>query len=232
MTLSIAIIGFSGKMGKKVFELIQNDDTLSCINTKNHSQEELDYLAQAADVLIDFSHPKMLPYLLQVASSTQTPIVSGTTGLSLEDKEMMQKASEKIPILYSSNFSIGIALCHLLIEKIAPSFGQIADIDIVETHHRHKKDAPSGTAISLKETLKRHLPEKEISLHSIRAGSIVGEHNLIFNTDEEQITLSHKALTRHCFAKGALLAAKFIHGKEKGMYSIFDIFAKKEEVKI
>jgi len=230
--VSIAIVGFSGKMGQKVFELIQSDDSLTCGNTQKHSHEEIDYLASKADVLIDFSHPKMLSSLLQVAKKFNTPIVSGTTGFSLDDKEMLISASQKIPILHSSNFSIGIALCHLLLKKIAPSFGQMADIDIVESHHKHKKDAPSGTALSLKETLKRHLPEKEISLHSIRAGSIVGEHNMQFNTEEEQLTLSHRALTRHCFARGALLAAKFIHGKEKGMYSIFDMFTNKEEVKV
>jgi len=230
--VAIAIVGFSGKMGQKVFELIQSDDSLSCVNHMIHSKEEITTLAEQADVIVDFSHPKMLPALLQAGEKTNTPIVSGTTGFSLEDKQMLISASQKIPILHSTNFSIGIALCHLLLEKIAPSFGQMADIDIVEAHHKHKKDAPSGTALSLKETLKKYLPEKEISLHSIRAGSIVGEHNMQFNTEEEQITLSHRALTRHCFARGALLAAKFIHGKEKGMYSIFDMFTNKEEVKV
>ena len=228
--ISIAIIGFSGKMGKEVFQLIQNDPLLTCINTKKHSHEEIDYLTDNANVIIDFSNSAMLPTLLKAALKTKTPIVCGTTGYSLEKIEMIKKAGEEIPILYSSNFSIGIALCHLLLEKITPIFGEIADIDIVESHHRQKKDAPSGTALSLKENIKRHLPQKEISIHSIRSGSIIGEHNLIFNTNEEQITLSHKALTRKCFAKGSLLGAKFIHNKKSGLYTIYDIFSHMQKV--
>ena len=227
--LKIGIIGYSGKLGQKIKEiLLQEPKSYYICNTQAHSHKEIDLLAQKADVLIDVSHPCLLPAILSAAKNATTPLVIGTTGYNASEKESLLSAAEHIPLLHATNFSCGITLIHLLLQKLALCFGEDSDINIVEAHHKHKKDAPSGTALSLYDTLKKHLPQKDIAFHSMRAGSIVGEHSILFTTEEEEIAITHKVQSRLCFAKGAIKAASFIHNKEKGIYSMFDVLKEKE----
>ena len=197
--MKIQLIGQNGKMGQILEELINHDPKLT-LDTK-------------PEVIIDFSHPACLAKTL----SFNKPTVIGTTGYSKEDYQKINTQSQNRPILMSANFSLGIALLKKMI-AYTNKFLKGCDIDIIEAHHKTKKDAPSGTALTLLQTL-----EGKAKMHSIRAGQIVGEHKVLFSTDTESLTLEHVAHSRTVFAKGALLAAKFIVNKAPGLYSIDDL---------
>ncbi len=194
----IGLIGFNGRIGKSIAALHPVVPVSRTTPRQN----------LPCDVLIDVSsHEALLENL-----SANKPIVIGTTGH--KDLSPIHRAAKHLPIFYAVNFSLGIALLRKLAE-LAQSFP--ADIDIIETHHSEKKDAPSGTALLLKQTL------STARIHSIRSGKIVAEHTIILNTPEERITLSHQAHTRDVFAKGALAAAHFLIGKPPGLYSMDDL---------
>ncbi len=197
-------------------------------------------LAQKPDVIIDFSHPSALPDLLNYCKMNSVPLVIGTTGYSDEEKAQITTASAQIPIFFTFNMSLGINLLAELARKAAQVLGSQFDIEIVEKHHNRKKDAPSGTAIMLAEAINdeldnskryvydRHSVRKprdkeEIGMHSIRGGTIVGEHDIIFAGHDEVITLSHQAQSREVFAVGAVNAAVFLAGKPAGLYAMGDL---------
>jgi 4-hydroxy-tetrahydrodipicolinate reductase len=229
MSLGIGIVGISGKMGQKLVALIQKDPRFHLSGGYSKSNNSsLGDLVRTSDLLLDFSHPSLLPFLLQEALLFSKPIVIGTTGLQKEDMLLLQNASKEIPILYSANFSLGIAICKRIAEEISALLGPNVSVDIVDIHHTQKKDAPSGTALSLKEKTDPYL-SKQASISSIRAGSIIGEHILYFTTGEERITLSHEAQTRDLFAKGALEAALFLQQKKPSLYSMEDYLQEKNE---
>lgn len=192
------------------------------------------------DAVIDFSHPSLLTPLLQYGKKTRTPLVLCTTGYNSEQVKEIHQTAEEIPIFYSRNMSLGINLLIELSKKAAEVLGADFDIEIVEKHHNQKIDAPSGTALMLADGISsvseqeaayvydRHSQRKkrgknEIGIHSIRGGTIVGEHEVIFAGPQEVITLSHSAQSKEVFAQGAVKAALFLAGKPKGLYTMSDL---------
>lgn len=194
-----------------------------------------------ADVIIDFSHHSSLPSLVDYAKRTKTPLVVATTGHTEEELALMKSASEDVAIFFSGNFSIGINLLIELAKQAAKAFGESFDVEIIEKHHNKKLDAPSGTALMIANALRDEREEteyvydrhsvrkaresKEIGIHAVRGGSIVGEHEVIFAGNNELITISHSAASREIFASGALKAAVYVSKKEKGLYNMSDLIA-------
>lgn len=196
----------------------------------------------AADAVIDFSNPSALEAELAYVTAHNLPLVLCTTGLSAEQIAAVHKAAETIPVFFSSNMSLGVAVLSALTKKAAAVLGDTFDIEIVEMHHNQKLDAPSGTALMLADAAKAGLnyePEytydrhtrrqkrqkQEIGIASLRGGTVVGEHSVYFAGEQEVLTLSHSAGSRSVFASGALTAAAFIVGKQPGMYSMEDMLA-------
>lgn len=202
-----------------------------------------DKLSVDADVIIDFSNPVVLDSLLSYALKHKLPAVICTTGYNEEQKNKIKEASKEIPIFYSGNMSLGINLIIELAKKAAAVFGDDFDIEIVEQHHNQKLDAPSGTALMIADAIstvktdaeyvydrhayRRKRDKKEIGIHSIRGGNIVGEHEVIFAGNDEILTISHSARSKTVFAVGSLNAAVFLKGKAPGMYDMSDLLASK-----
>lgn len=195
---------------------------------------------EQADVIIDFSVPGALPGILEYAQRTGTPAVLCTTGYNAEDVAMVDEASKNIALFRSGNMSLGIALLRALGKKAAQVLGDAYDIEIVEAHHNRKIDAPSGASLMLRESVQEGLERPyatqcgregrnckrthdEIGMHSIRGGTVCGEHSIIFLGNSERIVLTHSAENRGLFASGALKAALFMVGKKTGMFSMEDI---------
>lgn len=173
-----------------------------------------------ADVVIDFSSHLATKEILDKMAAFKKPLVIGTTGHPAENYPAIEAASREIPILFSPNFSLGMAACVEAAALLAKRLKGHCSIDIVEAHHVHKKDKPSGSALALEKAM----DQKETSIHSIRAGDVIGDHTVIFTCDGEQIELRHQVHSRKAFAKGALKAASFLIGKRPGLYSIKDLF--------
>ena len=196
----------------------------------------------AADAVIDFSNPSALEAELAYVTAHNLPLVLCTTGLSADQLAAVNKAVESVPVFFSSNMSLGVAVLSALTKKAAAVLGDTFDIEIVEMHHNQKLDAPSGTALMLADAAKAGLnyePEytydrhtrrqkrqkQEIGIASLRGGTVVGEHSVYFAGEQEVITLSHSAGSRSVFASGAVTAAAFIIGKAPKLYSMEDILA-------
>ncbi|MCQ2478801.1 MAG: 4-hydroxy-tetrahydrodipicolinate reductase, partial [Clostridia bacterium] len=197
---------------------------------------------ESTDVIIDFSHVSTLDSLLSYAKDNKKAIVLATTGYSKEQIEKIKDAAKVIPVFFSANMSLGINLLSALAKKAAMILGSDFDVEIVEKHHNQKIDAPSGTALMLANAVNsvfddkynyefdRHSkrlkrPQNEIGIHSVRGGTIVGEHDIIFAGKDEVITLSHHAASKQVFANGAIKAAIFIAEQKSGLYDMNDILA-------
>lgn len=192
-----------------------------------------------SDVIIDFSHHSCAPALSKYAAKRGMALVMATTGHSDEELAAIYEAAKKVPVFMSANMSLGVALLAELAAKTAALFPD-ADIEIIEKHHNRKLDAPSGTALMIARSIEnargetkfvygRHGQQKreqgEVGIHAVRAGNIVGEHEVIVATDSQIITLKHEAQSRSLFAEGALAAAEFICEKSAGLYAMKDIAA-------
>jgi 4-hydroxy-tetrahydrodipicolinate reductase len=196
----------------------------------------------SCEVVIDFSHADASEHNCAVCVGQQKPLVIGTTGHSREQTDVIHKFAAAIPLLLASNFSVGVNTLFWLTRKANALLGDGFDVEIVETHHRLKKDAPSGTAKRLaqilceerglkydqdvahgREGLIGERPANQIGMHAIRAGDVVGDHTVIFATNGERLELTHKASSRETFASGALRAARWIIGKPPGLYSMEDV---------
>lgn len=247
--VNIAITGAFGHMGRVIAGIIgERSDCSVCAGIDKAGEPYGGFplvnsvfdLAEKPDVIIDFSHPSALPDLLSYCKMNSVPLVIGTTGYSDEEKAQITAASAQIPVFFTFNMSLGINLLAELAKKAAQVLGGQFDIEIVEKHHNRKKDAPSGTAIMLAEAIneelgnsKRYIYDRhsvrkpreneEIGIHSIRGGTIVGEHDIIFAGHDEVITLSHQAQSREVFAVGAVNAAVFLAGKPAGLYAMGDL---------
>ncbi|HRW58018.1 MAG TPA: dihydrodipicolinate reductase C-terminal domain-containing protein [Chlamydiales bacterium] len=225
--IKVILIGISGKMGQAIQQCSNDFHEIQILGGFNHlefvsydkdlSQEQCLLIT---DVIIDFSSPYSLPTYLPLAEKLQIPIVIGTTNYTSNQIEIIKKASKALPIFYASNFSIGIAILKKLTKIICHDF-ENAHILLKEAHHRHKKDAPSGTAKDLISIINKDHQQLDIS--TLRAGSIIGEHSLRFVTDEEELYIAHKAHSRNVFAKGAIKAALFIYKQQNGLYSMEDL---------
>ena len=250
--IKVGVFGASGRVGKLLLENIKDEKemSLSTVFVRNSLDFSIDpsvlvtsdmhSFLNACDIIIDFSLPDACESLLEEAIKTPKPLVIGTTGLSPHQLNLLKQASEIMPVLYATNMSLGIALLNKLVYQ-ASSALEGFDIEIVEMHHRHKKDAPSGTALTLSESAAKargldinkvrvsgrdgNIGERtkdEISVMALRGGDIVGRHTVGFYNDGEFIELNHTATSRSTFSKGALRAAGWLADKKAGLYSISD----------
>lgn len=218
MTIALAILGASGKMGKRICQLAEQDPLFTIVGLR--SRGELSELG-SCDVAIDFTSPEATGHHLEAALSAKKPLVIGTTGHQPEEKKAIQEAAQAIPILYSPNFSFGVALCLEAAAQISKRLFGACQITIYETHHIHKKDRPSGTALAFAQAVGSG-PE---TIHSVRSGEVVGEHTVVFECGHERIELKHAAHSRDAFAHGALLGAKFLAKQPPGLYALKDLFS-------
>jgi len=230
------ICGANGAMGKLIRDIL-GEEIVGCVSIdgENGVPRTFDELGRVeADVVVDFSHHSAAPDVLRYAEAIGAAAVIGTTGHTPEEKALIMDAAKRIPVFFSGNMSLGIAVLCRLAKEAAKYFPE-ADIEIVETHHHRKVDAPSGTALMLFNAIKEVRPEavpncgragegkrtrEEIGISSLRLGSVVGIHEVHIHTGTQSLTLKHEAVTRAMLADGAVEAAKFMVGKEKGFYNM------------
>jgi 4-hydroxy-tetrahydrodipicolinate reductase len=221
---SLLIVGSEGKMGKTLIEMISQNSNLKFqgVDVVSGSRKIEEILPQSVDVVIDFSSPKNFSQVCLWCKTNNKPLISGTTGVTEENKKSLKELSQTQACLWSANMSLGVNVLNELIKKLnllGPDF----DFQIEEFHHKHKKDQPSGTALFLQETLLSCVKTPIPSPLSIRAGGVFGVHKIHGISEEEWITLEHKALNRGVFARGALRAASWIVGKKPGLYNFSDV---------
>lgn len=233
--MNIALVGY-GKMGQVVHSRIHSDDKIVGIVSEGYLASLKD-IEEKVDVVIDFSHPSNLMMILDYCLEKHACAVIATTGYTASQIEQIEKYSNKVAILYTANFSLGVTLMNKVIKEITPILKDSFDIEVVEAHHNKKIDAPSGTAqLFLKSINQENEFEvvngrngiskrttKEIGVHSIRGGSIVGEHRVIYAGDDEILEVRHEALSKNIFANGAVKGAKWLFQKPAGLYSMEDV---------
>jgi len=217
----VALIGARGRMGQTILDLAKNDPKIEIV-----AQCDLgDAIAAAfkdCDVAIDFSNAGAVEEVCRAAAQDGKALVIGTTGHSVEQRHLIEKTAKSLPIVFASNFSVGVNALFALTKRASEILGGEFKPEIVETHHTKKKDAPSGTAKTLGEILKAEL-NSEIPIESIREGDVVGDHTVTFVGPSERLELTHRAGSREIFASGALRAAEWVVGKPAGLYSMQDV---------
>jgi 4-hydroxy-tetrahydrodipicolinate reductase len=258
--IKIAITGAGGRMGRRIAALAIESEQFDIVGALEAPQSEhlgkdlgelaglgpfgvkiATELAEKPDVLIDFSMPEGTLACLGPCRQAGIAMVIGTTGLTASAQAAVADAASAIPIIHAANYSVGVNVLLQVVGQVAKALGSEYDIEIAETHHRFKKDAPSGTAISLAKAICAALgkdagetmvygrggqaPRKpgEIGMHALRVGDTVGEHTVYYGNLGETITIGHSAHTRDNFARGALRAAQWLHGRKPGMYSMKDV---------
>lgn len=266
--MRVAVIGASGRMGKNLITAVHDADScvLGAAIVKQGSSlvgvdigemtglgklgvvvvDSLQVCVNDFDVLIDFTSPSLTLKNAEFCAANKKAIVVGTTGLTESETEKLQSFSVDTQIVFAPNMSVGVNVTLKLLEMAAKALGDDYDVEIIEAHHRHKVDSPSGTALKMGEVvadaLGRNLKEcavygregqigartqKEIGFETIRAGDVVGDHSVWFATEGERIEINHKASSRMTFAKGAVRAALWLKGKSNGMYDMQDVLALK-----
>lgn len=259
--IKIAVNGACGRMGARIAALVFEDPELelvAALERNGHLSLGKDVGSVAgcgetdikittilnthADVLIDFSSPESTVAIAEVCEKKNIALVVGTTGLNSQVHEKIQHFSRKIPCLVSPNMSVGVNVMFNLVAQVSKMVGKEFDIEIIETHHRFKKDSPSGTALRLAEKICEatdrkmdkdvvygrsgitgERPMNQIGIHAVRSGDVIGDHTVVFGSLGERIEITHKAHTRDTFVRGAIRAAKFIAKKPPGMYSMSDV---------
>lgn len=260
----IAIVGAGGRMGRVLIQAVQQAEGAvlggalerpdsSLVGTDAGELAAVGRLGVAVtgdlqamlpevDVLIDFTHPTVTLKNVELCRQAGKAIVIGTTGFTEEEKEQLREASREIPVVLAPNFSVGVNLCLKLLDMAARVLGDDVDIEVIEAHHRHKVDAPSGTALRMgevvAEALGRDLAEvavygregqtgardrQTIGFATVRGGDIVGDHTVLFAGEGERVEITHKASSRMTFAKGAVRAALWLSGKSNGFYDMQDV---------
>lgn len=244
----IILCGANGKMGHVIQSVVAGRDDCEIVAGVDIITESNGFpvystfgeIKETADVIIDFSNPALLDSMLAFSEDKKIPVVIATTGYDDKQKKQIEKASEKCAVFFTYNMSMGINLLANLAKKATEVLGSDFDIEIVEKHHNQKIDAPSGTALMLADAICEEIDEpvkyeydrhsrrekrtkNEIGMHSVRGGTIVGEHEIIFAGRDEIITLSHSARSKEIFAVGAVNAAVFMAGKSNGLYSMKDM---------
>jgi 4-hydroxy-tetrahydrodipicolinate reductase len=220
----IIITGANGKMGQALSRVAEKIPGLA-VAARIDLGQDLAGVIQDADVLVDFAaHEASVPFA-RLCARHKKAMVIGTTGHTEAERRELLDLSKEIPMVWSANFSTGVNALFWLTGKAAEILGPDYDLEIVETHHRQKKDAPSGTAKTLAEILARARKRaaSEIAVHSLRAGDVVGDHTVTFATAGERLELTHKASSRETFAGGALRAAQWVIGKAPGVYDMQDV---------
>jgi 4-hydroxy-tetrahydrodipicolinate reductase len=261
--MKIAIAGATGRMGKMLIETVLNTADAQLVGALEHTScpqlgedagaflgkktgvlisADVAQVLANAEFLIDFTRPEGTMAYLAVAEKTVTKMIIGTTGLSAEQINSLQKAAENLAIVFAPNMSVGVNATFKLLEIAAKMLNQGYDIEIIEAHHRHKVDAPSGTALKMGEVIADALGEKlddiavyareghtgerkegSIGFATIRGGDIVGDHTVLFAGDGERIEISHKSSSRQSYAQGALRAARFLQNQKSGLYDMQDV---------
>ncbi len=222
--VKICVSGSKGRMGSRIIELSKDDVEFELAGAFDVG-EEAQPLVEACDCLIEFTTPEATMEHVELCEKLGKAIVVGTTGLSDSDKEKIDEISKKIPIVFSPNMSVGVNLLFKMIADAAKVLGPEYTVEIVEAHHIHKKDAPSGTAKEMARIVREAKGDIEIPIESVREDEIVGEHTITFDSDGDLIEITHSAKTRDIFAKGALQAAKFITGKKNGLFTMKNVLA-------
>lgn len=219
--MKILMSGYNGKMGKTIREIYENVENINDF-VENSNEISTEY------VIIDFSNPSTLEKLLTFSIENNLSLVLCTTGYTEEQIEMIENAAKKVPILASYNTSIGINLIADILQK-TPALKEF-DCEIIDIHHKEKKDAPSGTGILLRNSIGIvNSKGIDIPIHSLRIGNVVGEHKVIFSKDDETIEIIHKAGSRKIFANGAIAAAKFLIGKKPRLYGMEALLKEKNK---
>lgn len=220
--LRIVLVGAAGRMGKTVARLVEEDPALTIAGALGRG-DSLGGAFAGGDVVIDFSLASATEAVCAACVEQQRPLVLGSTGHTEEQKKRVSATAEKIPIVAAANFSIGVNLLFALARQAASSLGENFDVEIVEAHHRTKKDAPSGTAKELARVVETASGKEPPPVHSLRAGDIVGEHTVVFAGPGERLELTHRATSREIFARGALLAARWVVRQPPGLYEMADV---------
>ncbi len=240
--IRVLVHGANGHMGRLLCKLISEDKDFELAGKVDPNGEDalksLDEFTGTCDMLIDFSFHTTAPGIIDWALKNNTAVMIATTGHTAEEREKIIAASEQLPVFYSATMSTAVAMLANMAKKAAQMFPD-ADIEIVETHHRRKMDAPSGTALLIANKIREarvgaeivegrsgisKRGENEIGISSLRLGNIPGTHEVILNTGNQQITLKHEAFDRSLFADGAMVAARFLYGKPAGLYDMYSIF--------
>jgi 4-hydroxy-tetrahydrodipicolinate reductase len=217
----VLLIGSKGRMGRTILQLAKNDPKMDIV-AQCDLGDAIEPAMKDCDVAIDFSHAGAIDEVCGAALQHRKALVIGTTGHSPEQRQSIEKTAGSLPIVFASNFSVGVNALFALTRRAAEILGSEFAPQIVETHHKMKKDAPSGTAKTLGEILKQAL-KIEVPIESIREGDVVGEHTVSFVGPGERIELTHQAGSREIFASGALRAAEWVVGKAAGLYSMQDV---------
>ena len=244
MTIKVCIPGISGRMGLEIAKVLLESSNLELSSgvVRNNSKiskeislleiskeklsTDLNSSIENCDICIDFTKPNYSMEILEACINFNKKLVIGTTGYSKEQINRIEAASKDIPILKSSNMSIGINLCLELVEKASLAIGENSDIDIIEHHHKHKVDMPSGTSLTFEDKIKKAINnKKEINHHCLRIGNVVGDHTVKFTLQDESIEIHHKSFDRKIFANGAILAAEWMIDKDAGLYTMSDFLA-------
>ena len=205
-------------LGKDIGDLINQKKIDIQISNGTPPEKEI-------DIIIDFSSPESSLSVLEDARSRKIPILIGTTGFNESQLQHIDKISTEVPVLLAPNTSSGIAVLKTIITNSRALFSEDSIIEIEETHHEEKKDSPSGTALDLKDTISSHFPNSEITVESFRKGTNPGEHTIRVKLANESIELTHKAEDRSIFASGALIGARWLLSKSKGLYRMHDIYS-------
>ena len=221
--IRVLLVGAAGRMGKTIVALAQHESGFQVV-AQCDLGDAIESAVKNCDVVIDFSSANAIEEICRVALEHRQPLVIGTTAHSPAQRGLIEEAAKSLPIVFASNFSVGVNALFWLTRRAAEILGSGFDLEIVETHHRTKKDAPSGTAKTLAQILKetRKL-DGEIAIQSIREGDVVGDHTVIFAGAGERLELTHRASSRETFAKGALNAARWVIDRPPGLYSMQDV---------
>lgn len=248
--MKVLVSGYLGHMGKILSEMIRNDSELELVagvdkgiataggeKSSGHSEPVFSSFSDVnikVDIIVDFSHHSLTKDLVEYATKNNTPLVVATTGQTEEEKNMILEASKKVPVFFAANYSVGIAVLIDEAKNIVKTFKD-ADVEIIETHHNRKIDAPSGTALKIANELKsvredaslvmgrngnKKREKNDIGISAVRLGNVVGIHEVLVSTEHECISIKHEAYDRGLFAEGAIRAIKFMKGKTSGLYDM------------
>ena len=240
--MKIAIVGAAGRMGKMLVALADVHPALEVVAKVDVAEGYDKTWPAGTEAVIDFSFHSAVPAFVAKAAEEGLAYVLGTTGLSAEEQQAVDAAAKRIPVVQSGNYSLGVNLLLNLVKTAAKVLGPEYDVEVVEMHHRHKKDAPSGTALMLakaaaagrgvdfdaaavygRKGIVGERPEGEIAVHALRGGSVVGDHTVMFAGEVERVELTHRAQSREAFAAGALKAAQWAAGHQPGIYTMRDV---------
>jgi 4-hydroxy-tetrahydrodipicolinate reductase len=222
--IKICVSGSKGKMGSRILELAKDEGEVQVSGGFDIGEDPEPHIKEC-DCLIEFTTPQATIEHLLLCEKHKKPMVIGTTGLSDAERLKVEEASKKIAILFSPNMSIGVNLMFKMVKDAAKTLGPEYSVEIIEAHHVHKKDKPSGTAKELARIVKDAKGDIKIPIESVREDEIVGEHTITFDSPLDVVEITHSAKTRDIFAKGALEAAKFVAKKEHGLFTMKDVLS-------